>query len=78
MATITVRGLDDEVVRALKVRAARKGRAMEAEVRSILTDAARTADGELGFGTLLTQIFAGVEPPELPTRTDFPEPIDFS
>ena len=78
MATITVRGLDDDVVRALKIRAAREGRSMEAEVRSILTDATRTPDSELGIGTLLTQIFGGVEPPEVPPRTDVPEPIDFS
>jgi len=36
MAMLTVRNLPDEVHRALRVRAARYGRSMEAEVRQIL------------------------------------------
>ncbi|MGH3497999.1 MAG: FitA-like ribbon-helix-helix domain-containing protein [Nocardioidaceae bacterium] len=36
---ISVRDLDERVARGLKVRAARHGRSMEAEVRAILTDA---------------------------------------
>ncbi len=40
MSMITVRNLDDAVKRALQQRAARHGRSMEAEVRSILTEAA--------------------------------------
>jgi plasmid stability protein len=39
MTTITVRGLDDEVKRRLRVRAATAGRSMEAEIRAILADA---------------------------------------
>lgn len=76
MSTITVRGLDDEVVRALKVRAAREGKSMEAEVRSILTAAARSTDGERGFGSFLADAFAGVDAPDIPERTDYPEPVD--
>ncbi len=41
MATITVRGLDEGVRRALGRRARRNGRSMEAEVRQILGDAVR-------------------------------------
>ncbi|SDB83643.1 hypothetical protein GA0111570_104171 [Raineyella antarctica] len=41
MATITVRGLPDEVRDALKRRAARKGHSMEAEAREILADTIR-------------------------------------
>ena len=78
MSTITVRGLDENVIRALKVRAAREGRSMEAEVRGILTAAARSSDGERGFGTYLTEAFAGVGALEVPSRADFPEPIDLS
>lgn len=37
MAAITVRSLDEDVRRRLKVRAARNNRSMEAEVRAILT-----------------------------------------
>ncbi len=36
MATITVRGLPEEIHAALRVRAARNGRSMEAEAREIL------------------------------------------
>lgn len=76
MTTITVRGLDDSTVRALKLRAAREGRSMEAEVRSILASAVAGADDESGFGTLLAGIFAGIGAPEIPARIDFPEHVD--
>ena len=36
MASITIRNLDDEVKRRLRVRAAERGRSMEEEVREIL------------------------------------------
>lgn len=74
MPTITVRGLDDEVVTALKVRAARAGRSMEAEVRSILVSAAKNSPSRPGFGSALAAVFSGVEAPEIPARTEFPEP----
>ncbi|HMR50424.1 MAG TPA: Arc family DNA-binding protein [Arachnia sp.] len=38
MATITVRGLDDDIKDALARRARRHGRSMEAEARQILAD----------------------------------------
>lgn len=76
MSTITVRGLDDDVIRALKVRAAREGRSMEAEVRGILTAATRSNDAELGFGTFLSEAFNGLGAPDIPSRTDFPESVD--
>lgn len=41
MATLTIRDLDDEVKRRLRVRAAEKGVSMEAEVRAILGEAVR-------------------------------------
>jgi plasmid stability protein len=41
MAQLTVRNLADEIVRALRVRAARHGRSAEAEHRLILTEALR-------------------------------------
>jgi plasmid stability protein len=75
MPTITVRGLDDEVVSALKVRAARAGRSMEAEVRSILVGAVRRSPSGSGFGSALAAVFSGVEAPEIPARTEFPEPL---
>ena len=39
MATITVRGLDEDVQRRLKQRAAANNRSMEAEARAILSEA---------------------------------------
>ena len=39
MATLTVRNLDPEVHKRLRVRAAESGRSMEAEIRQILQDA---------------------------------------
>ena len=36
MATLTVRNLDDDLVRALRIRAAEHGRSAEAEHREIL------------------------------------------
>lgn len=38
MATLTVRNLPDEVLRALRVRAAQHGHSIEAEVREILAN----------------------------------------
>ncbi len=46
MAAISVRDLDEDVAIRLKVRAARHGRSMEAEVRAILTDAVTAAEDE--------------------------------
>ncbi|ARJ04413.1 hypothetical protein GCM10010988_31850 [Cnuibacter physcomitrellae] len=45
MATITVRDLDESTRDALRIRAARNGRSMEAEVREIL-NAAVSADAD--------------------------------
>lgn len=39
MAALSIRDLDDRVKERLRVRAARHGRSMEAEVRAILTEA---------------------------------------
>lgn len=44
MADITVRRLDDDVLRRLKERAAGHGRSMEAEARAILTSAVTRGD----------------------------------
>ena len=41
MATLTIRNVDAAVKERLRVRAARHGRSMEAELRSILSEAVR-------------------------------------
>ena len=55
MAMLTVRNVPDEVHRALRARAARHGRSMEAEVREILESAIR-AEGRVKLGSLLADI----------------------
>jgi plasmid stability protein len=63
MAAVTIRGLSDEVHRALRVRAARHGRSTEAEIRSILEEAALPKE-RVKLGTLLADIgrrYGGVE-----------------
>src|SRR5215831_4662442 len=47
MASITIRQLDDDLKRRLRLRAARNGRSMEDEARTILRDAASLDDGKI-------------------------------
>jgi plasmid stability protein len=53
MAAVTVRNLPDEVLRALKLRAAKEGRSTEAEIRAILAEAVRSPGG---LGSALAHI----------------------
>ncbi len=46
MAQVIVRNIDDRVVATLKERAAGKGRALEQELREILTEAAKPSRAE--------------------------------
>ena len=55
MASITIRNVPEEVHRAIRVRAAVHGRSTEAEIRSILEQAAKP-EGRLKLGSLLTSI----------------------
>ncbi len=55
MAMLTVRNLSDEVHRTLRMRAARHGHSMEAEVREILESAVSPA-GRVKLGSLLADI----------------------
>src|SRR6516164_6687403 len=47
MASITIRQLDDDLKRRLRLRAARNGRSMEDEARTILRHAASLEEGKL-------------------------------
>jgi plasmid stability protein len=61
MAQIVVRKLADEVKDGLRRRAARHGRSLKTEVRTILRDAAEPELGLAeGLGTRLTRRFAGI------------------
>ena len=55
MANLSIRNLPDEVHRALRVRAALKGKSTEAEVRAILEDSVKP-ETRLKLGSLLVEI----------------------
>jgi antitoxin FitA len=80
MAALSIRGLDDDVRDRLRVRAARHGRSMEAEIRVILIDAVRgpVPSADL-FGALLDRFgdLGGVEL-ELAPRTSPVQALDLS
>ena len=76
MATLTVRGLDDQTHALLRLRAARHGRSMEAEVRAVLHDLLVDRPDGRGLGSRIHARFAipgGVEL-DLPERRDAPRP----
>jgi plasmid stability protein len=56
MAAINIRNLSEETHRALRVRAANKGRSMEAEVRTILEEAVHPISNK-GLGATLVELF---------------------
>ncbi len=69
---MSIRGLDDQVRERLRVRAARHGRSMEAEIRAILVDAVSEQTRSEGlFTTLLDRFGAlgGVDLDLPPRRT---------
>ncbi len=81
MTSITVRNIEDELKRRLRIRAAEHGHSMEEEARRILRSAlgedeamARDAVPEKDLGTEIHELFApigGVEleiPPRTPMR----------
>jgi antitoxin FitA len=71
MAAVSIRNLDDRVKKQLRIRAARHGRSMEAEIRAILAAAVREpGDDEDLFTALLDRFGAlgGVDV-ELPPRS---------
>lgn len=75
MAAISVRDLDDAVAGRLKVRAARHGRSMEAEVRAILIDAVASDDDERpNLAQAIRDRFGSIGGVELdiPPRRDMP------
>ena len=55
MAVLTVRNVPDEVHRALRVRAALRGRSIEAEVLAILKETV-LPEGRVGLGSLLSAV----------------------
>jgi len=80
VATLTIRELDEDLRAGLRVRAARHGRSMEAEVREILRAALAKPLADDRLGSRLRQRFGpiGAAPLELPPRTGRPRAADLS
>jgi plasmid stability protein len=78
MAAVSIRDLDESVKERLRVRAARHGRSMEAEMRAILTAAVADDATKPGLFDVLHSHFAelgGVEL-ELPDRHPRPRVVE--
>ena len=82
MSTLTIRKLDDGLKEKLRIRAARHGHSMEAEVREILRSALESPMPEKGFGTSLHERFMaagfGEVDIEFPEREPWTPTVDFS
>ena len=83
MATLTIRNLDEGTKAQLRIQAARHGRSMEEEARTILREAIEasqpSAATKQGLGSRIHAHFArigGVEW-ELPERSSQPSPAQF-
>lgn len=80
VAAMSIRNLDERVMELLRIRAARHGRSMEAEVRAILVDAVGEPDDAPGLLDVLAERFAevgGVEL-DLPRRDAVPRAPEFT
>jgi plasmid stability protein len=67
MGTMTIRGLDDDLKKRLRLRAAENGRSMETELREILRAAlAAPADAPFDLGARIHRRFAEVGGVDLP------------
>lgn len=65
MATLTIRDIDDDIRDRLRVRAARNGRSMEAEVREILREAVVRPQPASQLGSRVRARFSAVGGVEL-------------
>ena len=88
MATLTIRKVDPEVQKRLRVRAAENGRSMEAELRQIIKDAVggttgvekQAEESGLSLAEAIRRRFApfgGVDDLVLPRREPMREPPEF-
>ena len=76
MSSIVVRGLDESVKTRIAAQAKQHGRSMEAEVRDILTKAARRP--HIGMALLsAARDIEGVDELPIPTRDDVARAADF-
>ncbi len=58
MATLTIRNLDEEVKRKLRIRGAKNNRSMEAEAREILRECLLDSEPEKGLASTIQEIVA--------------------
>ena len=80
MTALSIRDLDDSVMEKLRLRAARHGRSLEAEIRLILTATATEDEPRNNLFSALSERFTqlgGVDL-DLPARTAAPRAADFS
>ena len=70
MASLNIRNLPESVRRRLRLRAARKGRSMEAEARTILEEAVRGETGKALDPTSLQDLVSGLFKGSPPRLTD--------
>lgn len=76
MSSIIVRGLDESVKRQIAAQAMEHGRSMEAEVRDILTKAARRPHIGLALMQAARDV-GGADDLVIPERTDVARAVDF-
>lgn len=78
MAAVSIRDLDERVKERIRLRAARHGRSMEAEMRAILTEAVSEPAEDRGLLGALLDRFAGLGGVELdiPARSARPRAAD--
>lgn len=80
MASITIRNLNEDTKRRLRIRAQRSGHSMEEEARTILNNAVQPGRKGKGLGTAIHEMFRSVGGSELmpyPRDRQRPPP-DFS
>ena len=58
MATLTIRNIDEEVKRKLRIRGAENNRSMEAEAREILRNCLLDSESEKGLASTIQEIVA--------------------
>lgn len=76
MASVVVRGLDESVKKRLASQAKEHGRSMEAEIRDILTRAARGP--HIGLALMrAAQEAGGIDDLPVPERADGARAVDF-
>ena len=75
MGTLTIRNVDETTHALLRQRAAAQGRSVEAEVRTILTEAVSAPTRNLLL-ELHARVGAQAIDLEIPPRTDLPREVD--